>query len=125
METEKRIHPRFCPNGLNATITLVPPAPNKELILEGTIIDMSYSGIKIKLKSPINSDLSESEIKINFIIPESGLPVSIHGVIKHLNDHSECGLQYSAQHTENKIDDVMFECIKLTDKHIQRIITHR
>ncbi len=125
METEKRIHPRFSPNGLNATISIVPAAPNKELILEGTIIDMSYSGIKIKLNTPINSDLSESEIKISFIIPESGIPVSIHGVIKHFNEHSECGLQYSAQHTENKIDDVMFECIKLADKHIQRIITHR
>lgn len=121
MNIEKRRHPRFSPNGLNASISIFPFKSEKEIMLVGTIIDMSYTGIKIKLNTSVNQDLSESEIKINFKIPKSGIPVSIHGIIKHLNNESECGFQYSEQHPEQEIDDLMFECIKLTDDHIQRI----
>ena len=120
MDKDKRKHPRFSPNGLAANITIAPPPPKKELILEGTIIDMSYTGIKIKLNTAITTDLSESEIKINLTMPESGVPVSIHGIIKHLNNESECGLHYSEQHAEDEVDDLMFECIKIADNHTQK-----
>ncbi len=122
MDTDKRVCPRFSPNGLTAHISIKPPHPEKEITFEGVIVDMSYSGIKIKLHSAINPNLPESKIKINFTIPDSGLPVSIHGTIKHLNDNSECGLQYAEQHSENDFDDLMFECIKISNENIQRII---
>ncbi len=122
MESENRRHPRFCPNDLEANITIVPPAPAEEICFEGTIVDMSYTGIKIKLRNPMNTAISEGEIKIEFTVPESGLPVSIHGMIKHLKENSELGLQYSEHHPENIVDDLMFECIKISDENIQRII---
>ena len=119
MDTDNRRHPRFSPYGLVANITIAPPPPAEEITLEGTIIDMSYTGIKIKLNTPISDDMSESEILIKLIMPESGVPVSIHGIIKHLNAESEYGLQYSEKHPEHEVDNLMFECIKVADGHIQ------
>ena len=117
MDNDNRKHPRFKPNGLVANIIIEPPPPADEIILEGTVVDMSYTGIKIKLKTPIREDMPESEILIRLIMPESGVPVSIHGIIKHLNAESECGLQYSENHLEHDVDDLMFECIKLAADH--------
>ena len=112
MNSDNRKHPRFTPRGLIASITIDPPPPDKEITLEGTIIDMSYTGIKIKLTSAMPADVPDSEIKINLITPESGIPITIHGMIKHLNDQSECGVHYSKKHPEHEVDDLMFECIK-------------
>ncbi len=119
MLSDNRRHQRFRPNGLIANIIIEPPPPADEIILEGAVVDMSYTGIKIKLKTPISDDLPVSEILIKLIMPESGVPVSIHGIIKHLNAESECGLQYSENHLEHKVDDLMFECIKLAADHTQ------
>ena len=119
MDSENRKHPRFSPNGLAANITIDPPPPDEEIIVDGTIIDMSYTGIKIKLNTPINGDVPVSEIRINLTMPESGVPVTIHGIIKHLNGESECGMEYSMNHPEHKVDDLMFECIKIAEDHIQ------
>ena len=119
MDTESRKHPRFSPNGLVAIITIDPPPPADEIILEGAVVDMSYTGIKIKLDKPISHDILESEIRIELTMPESGIPVTIHGIIKHLNAGEEYGLQYSEKHPEHEVDDLMFECIKVADDHIQ------
>ncbi len=114
METDKRKHPRFCPENLLANITLAPKAPEKKISINGTVVDMSYTGIKIKLNSPLSTDLKEAEITINLTLPESDIPVSIKGIIKHLNTESEYGLQYSENCSDNEIDNLMFECIKKT-----------
>lgn len=119
METENRTHPRFCPKGLTATISLEPPAPAEKIELEGIVVDMSYTGIKIKLSSPLSHDMPLSEIQINLTLPESGIPLVIHGVIKHLSESSECGLEYSEKHPEHEVDDLMFECIKISEDHTQ------
>jgi len=119
MDTDNRRHRRFSPNGLVANITIAPPLPADEITFEGVVVDMSYTGIKIKLNTPISDDMSASEILIELIMPESGVPVSIHGIIKYLNSEAECGLQYSEKHPEHKVDDLMFECIKVAEDHIQ------
>jgi len=119
MDNENRNHPRFRPNGLNANISIDPPPPDEEIVLEGKIVDMSYTGIKIKLTKPIDNNLPTSEIKINLTMPESGVPVSIHGIIKHINEKDECGLEYSKKHQEQDVDDLMFECIKVANDHTQ------
>ncbi len=119
MDKENRKHPRFCPKGLSAKISISPPPPQDKITLEGTIIDMSYTGIKIKLNSPFNESLQKSIILINLTLPESGVPITIHGTIKHLCNVSEYGLQYANTHTESDIDDLMFECIKITDNQVQ------
>ncbi len=120
MSVNNRKHPRFNPHGLTANITIDPPPPDKEIILQGTVIDMSYTGIKIKLSSAMPADIPESEIKINLTMPESGIPITIHGIIKHLNEQAECGLHYSKKHPEHEIDELMFECIKCANHPIQR-----
>ena len=121
MGIDNRKNPRFNPRGLAASISIVPPPPDEEIILEGTVADMSCTGIRIKLNAAISPQITESEIKIKLNMPESGVPVSIHGIVKHLNDKSECGLQFSDKHPEHEIDDLIFECIKLADNHIQGV----
>ncbi len=122
MEYEKRRHPRFNPKGLVANITITPPPPSEKIIFHGRIVDMSYTGIKIKLDSSMTKDLSGSEIKIKFTIPQSGVPVSIQGKIKHIKNNFELGLQYSELYQEHKIDDLMFECIKIADQPVQGVV---
>jgi len=111
MDTDNRKHPRFNPKGLIANI-IIDHASDEELALEGIVEDMSYSGIKIKLSSAECKDIPEGKIKINMTMPQSGIPITISGEIKHWNEQSGCGLQYANNHTENDVDDLMFECIK-------------
>lgn len=111
-DIENRKHPRFNPQGLIANITIAPPPPAENILLKGIVIDMSYTGIKIKLSEMMPKDIPESNIQINLNLPESGLPFTIKGVIKYMNDDSECGMNYSNEHEEHDIDDFMFECVK-------------
>jgi len=114
---EKRKHIRFNPKGLTADIVIVPPGSDKEFTLRGTVVDMCYTGIKIKLDFPMPCDITESTMKIKLTIPEIDLPISITGTIKHLNDESEYGVHYLSNHQEHQIDDLMFECIKYAPHH--------
>jgi len=59
---------------------------------------------------PVN--IPESKIRIDMEMPESDIPITIRGVIKHWNEQSEYGLHYSYEYPENEVDDLMFECIK-------------
>lgn len=110
---EKRTRKRFDPTGLAAHIVIDPPPPGEEIVIDGHVVNMSYSGIKIKLKEPLSHDLEEAELRISLVLPESKVPVSIHGMIKHVKDKHECGLQYAEHHAEEDMDDLMFECVKL------------
>lgn len=112
MEIEKRRHQRFNPEGLFAHIIIDPPPPDKEIIIDGQVIDMSYRGIKIKLTRPLEHDVEQAELRISIILPESRVPISIHGTIKHIQNGQECGLQYTDHYTEDELDNLMFECVK-------------
>ncbi len=112
MESDKRTHKRFNPEGLAAHIIIDPPPPDEEIIIDGQIVDMSYSGIKIKLKEPLAPGVEEAELRISIVLPQSGVPISIHGMIKHVQDQHECGLQYAEKHSEQELDDLLFECVK-------------
>jgi len=118
MDTDNRRHSRFNPKGLLANIILSPHSLEKETTYEGTVVDLSYTGIKIKLNTPLNKGIDESEILIKLTMPESGIPITIRGVLKHLTTNSECGLQYINQE-EHEIDGLMFECIKIAHNHDQ------
>jgi hypothetical protein len=109
---ENRQHPRFNPQGLTADIIIEPMSSENMISVQGSIVDMSYTGIKIKLFEALPEHLPKSKIKISLTIPESGIPIRINGYIKHLNEQSECGLNYSEHHHEHEVDDLMFECIK-------------
>jgi len=112
MEAEQRKYPRFNPKGLTAKIDLICLSSGEVLHLEGTVVDMSYSGIKIKLTSDMPVEIPESKIKIHLSLPETNIPVTINGVIKHKSEQSEFGLHYSEHHSEDQVDHLMFECVK-------------
>jgi len=115
---EHRTHPRFVADNIMAKIAVKPPPPNKEFIVDGKLIDMSYTGIKIKLKYPLPSYINYSEIKIVIIMPKSGIPISIQGIIRYCNEQNEYGLQFSDQADEQTVDKLVFECIKRKRKSI-------
>lgn len=112
MSLEKRNHRRLKPKGLQAGIVFH-SRTTREISLNAEILDISYSGIRVKLQDPISPDVS-GKIKITMILPESGTPFSVHGILKHQHVESECGLHY-VDHVEGSIDDLMFECVELDE----------
>lgn len=111
MKSDQRLYPRIKPRGMQAD--LIVNSADQEIILEAEIIDISYNGIRVKLKQAIAPDLT-GNIRINMILPESNAPFSIHGVLKHHSD-GECGLHYLDHHVHGSIDDLMFECIEIDE----------
>ncbi len=114
MKAEKRIHKRIRPQGLQAGLLLT--SDNQEIALDADILDISYSGIRVRLKHPIAASLS-GNIKINMMLPESNTPFCVHGILKHHNDHDECGLHY-VDHLHGSIDDLMFECVEIDESTV-------
>ena len=57
-------------------------------------------------------DIPKSKITITVTMPKSGLPVIIKGIIKRLDNQSECGIQYFKEHPNEEVDNLLFECIK-------------
>jgi hypothetical protein len=110
---EQREHPRYTSSDLNAVITISPPPPDEWIHLEGTVLDMSHTGIKIKLHSAMPDGIPTSKILINIIMPKSGLLVKVHGFIRHMSDASECGINYHKDHSEDELKNLLFECVKL------------
>ena len=118
MDIENRDRKRFNPEGLAAHIIIDPPLGGV-IIIDGQVVDMSYGGIKIRLKEPFAHAVEEAELRIALVLPESGVPVSIHGMIKHVVNQDECGFQYAEKHTESEMDDLMFECVKFAPHPIE------
>jgi hypothetical protein len=114
MTTEKRNHRRLKPQGMQAGVIF--NTIDQEITLNADILDISYTGIRVKLKEPIASDII-GHIKITMTLPESGTSFSVHGILKHKHNESECGLHY-IEHIEGSIDDVMFECIELDNSTV-------
>jgi c-di-GMP-binding flagellar brake protein YcgR len=110
-EAERRKYPRFNPQGLKANIML--ESPNDPTHLEGEVVDISYTGIKIKLNTPAADNL-DGKIKIRLYLPESGIPFSISGILKHKINSTELGLHYVESPGVKALDGFMFECIKLS-----------
>jgi hypothetical protein len=112
MSADNRRHFRFCPEGLKAEIALIDLQTNKQVHLQGQVVDMSYSGIRIKLSSPMPANMPESQVKITVTMPKSGMTVNIKGSVRHMSQQAEYGVGYSHDHSEQEVDAFMFECIK-------------
>ena len=112
MQRDQRKYPRYASSDLHAVITISPPPPNALISLEGIVLDISHKGIKIKLNSAMPDNIPTSEILIYIVMPKSGLPVKIHGLIRHVSDESECGINFHEDHSENELNNLLFECIK-------------
>lgn len=114
---DKRKYPRFSLKGVHANIMISNPVDDSSICLEGSMVDMSYSGIRIKLDAAMPEHLpagkaKSSNVKIVLTLPSSGMCCTIKGAIRHINTESEVGLHYSDYHKENEVDAFMFECIK-------------
>jgi len=116
---EQRTQPRFVADNLTAHITVKPPSADKKITVNGKLIDMSYTGIKIRLNTPLPDILDYGEIKIVIMLPQSGIPISIQGIIRHDNEKNEYGVQFSDQHKQQTVDRLMFECIKQARQSVQ------
>ncbi|MGD0962034.1 MAG: PilZ domain-containing protein [Methylomonas sp.] len=111
MLKEKRGYRRVKANGLQAGVVF--NTRTQEISLDAEIIDISYSGIRVRLKNPIVDEIS-GPIKINMLLPDSQTPFSVHGILKHQHNELDCGVHY-VNHVEGSIDDLMFECIGLDE----------
>jgi len=109
MNSEKRFHQRIEPTNLAAQISITHLSA-KPIISEGTVLDISYSGIKIKLSQPLAVEKNDT-ITINLNLPKSGIPIAIHGIVKHRLSQSECGIYFGDLHPEESVDDLLFECV--------------
>ncbi|MFT6898782.1 MAG: hypothetical protein ACJA13_003209 [Paraglaciecola sp.] len=121
---EKRKHVRFEPTGLLAIITIYPPFPHEKILLQGVVLDMSGSGIRIKLFSAMPTDIPESKMEINLTLPKSAFPIAIKGVIRHVNPQSEIGFKFADDNEKQEVDDLLFECIKMTTPSEERVSKH-
>ncbi|MEQ1528815.1 MAG: PilZ domain-containing protein [Methylococcales bacterium] len=111
MNSERRKYPRFNLTGVVATLTLNHPSL-AQLRVNGEVMDMSHSGIKIHLDTPIFEKLDGRQIIIELVLPESGIPLTIRGVIKHQLSSSEYGLYYESLSDQDGLDKFIFECTK-------------
>ncbi|CAG7857490.1 hypothetical protein MCAMS1_02330 [biofilm metagenome] len=109
---ERRLHPRVYPQGLRAKIFL--ETASDPINLEGDVLDISLTGIKIKLDKP-SEDL-DGKIKIALSLPDTGIPLTITGILKHQANASELGLHYVDNPDVDSLDRLLFECTKLA-KH--------
>ena len=71
MNTDKRQHPRLSLKGVHANITISNALSEDSIHLEGDMVDMSYSGIRIKLLSEMPQNLPASNVKIVLTLPNS------------------------------------------------------
>lgn len=112
MKDEKRSHRRVKPKKIKASIFSAHKS-SQEMALSGEIIDISRTGIRIKLSKPLKKSFNE-KLKITMVLPDSGSPFTIHGLLKHQHSESEYGIHYT-DHVDGSIDDLLFECVKLDE----------
>jgi len=121
MKTDKRTHPRLSLKGVHANITISSALSEDNIHLEGNMVDMSYSGIRIKLLSEMPQNLPDSNVKIVLTLPNSDVSCTIKGAIRHINNNAEVGLHYREHHKEDDVDAFMFECVKHIDTPTQHV----
>jgi len=110
MQTERRSYPRFKLQDLKASITFE-DAGCKQQVTEGAVLDISYTGIKLKLDTPMSPRMN-STIRIVLTLPETGIPLNISGLIKHQTSAVELGLHYIDSPRQDVFNDLIFECFK-------------
>ncbi len=112
MKSEKRSHPRLKPSNIKAEVFSTQSSA-QELSLNAEIVDISQTGIRIKLKKPLDASLHE-KLEITMVSPGSNTPFTVHGTLKHQHSDTEIGLHYT-DHVNGSIDDMLFECVKIND----------
>ncbi len=114
MATAKCMPSRQKPKGLPTEVMF--NSPGREIALDADILDISYTGIIVKLKHPIASDIV-GHIRITMNLPESGASFSVRGILSHRRAAYASSPNY-ANHIVGSIDDVMFLCIELDNSTV-------
>lgn len=109
-QPERRQYPRLNPDGMKASIALT-PYEGSPTVIEGDVVDISFSGIKIRLKAPLTSNLAGS-IRIGLSLPDTGIPFYINGILKHQASPTELGLHYIDSPNVIAMDKFILECVK-------------
>ena len=112
MKHEKRSQRRVKSKNVKADVFST-HSPEEEIALNAEILDISRTGIRIKLSNPLDTSLHD-RLRITMFLPESGAPFTVHGLLKHQHSETEYGLHLS-DHIEGSIDDMIFECISLNE----------
>jgi len=112
MTPDRRDHHRIKPKNIQANVHSLHPS-EAETSLNGEILDISRTGIRIKLSKPLGKSVNHN-LKITMTLPESGTPCIVHGTLKHQHSDTEYGLHYT-DHVDGSVDDMLFECVKLSD----------
>ncbi len=112
MKPERRSHQRVKPKNVQVDVS---PSDfsDQETAVNAEILDISRTGIRIKLSKPIDTS-TQDKLCITMVLPESGVPFIVHGLLKHQHSKTEYGLHYT-DHAEASIDDMIFECVKLNN----------
>lgn len=109
--TNQREHSRFNPKGLTAQVTLEHDT-EEQIVVTGEILDISYSGIRLKLATALPVTIND-KLKIKLILPESGIALTISGIIKHEISDLEFGLHYDTPTSQSDYHEIVLECFKL------------
>jgi PilZ domain len=109
--SERRIYPRYSPKALTASIRLGEEPDLR--YLEGDVMDISFTGIKIRLKTPSAWNMA-GKIRIDMTLPETGIPMRISGILRHQTTSGDVGIEYVDAANVIDMDKFIFECIKRT-----------
>jgi hypothetical protein len=109
---EKRQHPRVLVQDLHAEIYVTSPDLIQTTVLKGTVVDMSHSGIKIKLISVMPSITQQSNITIVLTNINLSTPIKITGMLRYISESKECGIMFSSNTGTSLIDGFVFECVR-------------
>ncbi len=108
MEQEKRKHPRTDAKGLQAKIMVT--APNRSvLVADVNLLNVSQTGIKVRVQKPLIIELG-TNIQLEIILPESGIPVIVNSVVIREEFDTEFGLHYIDLRPEDPIEKLISEC---------------
>lgn len=90
------------------TVNLLDSEP---VTIEGDVMDISFTGLKIRLKAPIADNMAGG-IRIQLVLPDTGIPFFITGILKHQASPTEFGLHYIDSPNVVDMDKFIFECVK-------------
>lgn len=112
MNKEKRTHRRVKTKKLKADIHSL-NAEGDETPLDAKILDISRSGIRIRLSQPLSPEMG-TKLRITMQLPDSGQPFTVHGKLQNQHAENEYGLHYT-DHVDGSVDDILFEFVKMND----------
>jgi hypothetical protein len=109
---EKRQEARVLAQDLHADICVMGPDSEILTTMKGEVVDMSYSGIKIKLSAAMPNIPSQSKITILLSNPNLTTPVTIKGMVRYLSKENDCGIAFANEQGKSELGKFLFECVR-------------